>query len=69
MRLSNDSRKFLESLGSCANGWVHDRFGTGWMLQTDALSAIGFTVVAPFVLNEVNGSRACRPPENNGQIQ
>ena len=69
MRLSNDLREFLESLGSCANGWVQDRFGTGWVLQTEALSAIGFTVVALFVLIEVNGSRACRPPENNGHIQ
>ena len=32
------------------DGWVHDRFGTGWMLQTDALSAILFVVVALFVL-------------------
>ena len=31
------------------DGWVHDRFGTGWMLQTDALSAILFVVVALFV--------------------
>jgi len=69
MRLSNDWREFLESLGSRANGWVRDRFDTGWMLQTDALSAIGFTVIALFVLQAVNSSRACRPPENNGQIQ
>jgi hypothetical protein len=39
----------LSSLGNvpviymtAVNGWVHDRFGTGWMLQTDALSAILF---------------------------
>jgi MFS family permease len=43
----------LSSLGNvpvvymtALDGWVHDRFGTGWMLQTDALSAILFVVVA-----------------------
>jgi hypothetical protein len=36
------------------DGWVHDRFGTGWMLQTDALSAIAFVVVALFVLHKIN---------------
>ena len=38
-------------------GWVHDRFGTGWMLQTDALSAILFIVVALFVLHKINTAR------------
>jgi len=40
------------------DGWVHDRFGTGWMLQTDALSAILFIVVALFVLHKINTARA-----------
>ena len=40
------------------HGWVHDRFGTGWMLQTDALSAILFVVVALFVLHKINAARA-----------
>ena len=40
------------------DGWVHDRFGTGWMLQTDALSAILFVVVALFVLQKINAARA-----------
>ena len=51
----------LSSLGNvpvvymtALDGWVHDRFGTGWMLQTDALSAILFVVVALFVLSKIN---------------
>jgi PAT family beta-lactamase induction signal transducer AmpG len=44
-----------------AIGWVHDRFGTGWMLQTDALSAIVFVVVALFVLHKINAARAQGP--------
>jgi predicted 3-demethylubiquinone-9 3-methyltransferase (glyoxalase superfamily) len=39
------------------DGWVHDRFGTGWMLQTDALSAIVFVVVSLFVLQKINAAR------------
>ena len=37
---------------------VHDRFGTGWMLQTDAISATVFVVVALFVLHKINAARA-----------
>jgi hypothetical protein len=37
---------------------VHDRFGTGWMLQADALSAIVFVVVPLFVLQKINAARA-----------
>jgi hypothetical protein len=37
---------------------VHDRFGTGWVLQTDAVSAILFVVVALFVLHKINAARA-----------
>jgi hypothetical protein len=40
------------------DGWVHDCFGTGWMLQTDAISAIVFVVVALFVLHKINAARA-----------
>lgn len=54
----------LSSLGNvpvvymtAVDGWVHDRFGTGWMLQTDALSAILFVVVALFVLHKINAAR------------
>jgi predicted 3-demethylubiquinone-9 3-methyltransferase (glyoxalase superfamily) len=43
------------------DGWVHDRFGTGWMLQTDALSAILFVVVALFVLHKINPESAQGP--------
>jgi len=39
-------------------GCVHDRFGAGWMLQTDALSAIVFVVVALFVLHNMNAVRS-----------
>ena len=55
----------LSSLGNvpvvymtALDGWVHDRFGTGWMLQTDALSAILFVVVALFVLHKINAESA-----------
>ena len=37
---------------------MHDRFGTGWMLQTDAISATVFVVVALFVLHKINAARA-----------
>ena len=43
------------------DGGVHDRFGTGWMLQTDALSAIVFVVVALFVLHKINAESAQGP--------
>ena len=58
----------LSSLGNvpvvymtALDGWVHDRFGTGWMLQTDALSAILFVVVALFVLHKINAESAQGP--------
>jgi MFS transporter, PAT family, beta-lactamase induction signal transducer AmpG len=60
----------LSSLGNvpvvymtALDGWVHDRFGTGWMLQTDALSAILFVAVALFVLHKINAARAQRSRE------
>jgi hypothetical protein len=36
------------------DGWVHDRFGTGSMLQTDADSAILFVVATLFILQKIN---------------
>jgi hypothetical protein len=41
---------------------VHDRFGTGWMLQTDGLSAILFLVVGLFFVKKIkaNGLRVWR---------
>jgi MFS transporter, PAT family, beta-lactamase induction signal transducer AmpG len=55
----------LSSLGNlpvvymtAANGWVHDRFGTAWMLQTDALSAVGCIVIALLILRKINATEA-----------
>jgi PAT family beta-lactamase induction signal transducer AmpG len=55
----------LSSLGNLpvvymttANGWVHDRFGTAWMLQTDALSAVGCIVLALLILRKINAAQA-----------
>jgi predicted 3-demethylubiquinone-9 3-methyltransferase (glyoxalase superfamily) len=39
-------------------GWVHDRFGTGWMLQTDGLSAILFVVVGLFFVKKIQSRGA-----------
>ena len=50
------------------DGWVHDRFGTGWMLQTDALSAIVFVVVALFVLQKINAAGAQGLAEDNSRV-
>jgi hypothetical protein len=47
---------------------VHDRFGTGWMLQTDAISAILFVVVALFVLHKINATRAQGPAEAHSPV-
>ena len=65
----------LSSLGNvpvvymtALDGWVHDRFGTGWMLQTDALSAIVFVVVALFVLHKINVARAQGFAEDNSRV-
>jgi len=65
----------LSSLGNlpvvymtALDGWVHDRFGTGWMLQTDALSAILFVVVALFVLHKVNAARAQGLAADNSRV-
>jgi hypothetical protein len=65
----------LSSLGNvpvvymtALDGWVHDRFGTGWMLQTDALSAIVFVVVALFVLQKINAAGAQGLAEDNSRV-
>lgn len=65
----------LSSLGNvpvvymtALDGWVHDRFGTGWMLRTDALSAIVFVVVALFILHKINAARAQDLAEDNSRV-
>jgi len=39
------------------NGWVHDRFGTAWMLHSEALLGIGCVVLALVVLRQINIAR------------
>ncbi len=65
----------LSSLGNvpvvymtAVDGWVHDRFGTGWMLQTDTLSAIVFVVVALFVLHKINAESALGLAADNSRV-
>ena len=40
------------------DGWVHDRFGTAWMLHSEALLAIVCVVVALIALRQINIARA-----------
>ena len=40
------------------NGWVHDRFGTAWMLQAEALAALFCIVIALLVLQMIKSSPA-----------
>jgi hypothetical protein len=40
------------------HGWVHDRFGTAWMLDGEALFAIVCTLFALFVLGKINTAQA-----------
>src|SRR5438552_248954 len=54
----------LSSLGNlpvvymtASDGWVHDRFGTAWMLHSDALIAIICIVLALAVLRWINPRR------------
>lgn len=54
----------LSSLGNipvvymtALNGWVHDRFGTAWMLHLEALLGIGCVVIALVVLGRINAAR------------
>jgi hypothetical protein len=44
-------------------------FGTSGMLQTDALSAILFIVVALFVLHKINVTRTSRVAEGNSRVR
>lgn len=45
------------------DGWVHDRFGTAWMLHTDALSGMICIVVALVVFQKINAAtRAASRP-------
>jgi MFS transporter, PAT family, beta-lactamase induction signal transducer AmpG len=55
----------LSSLGNipvvymtAMNGWVHDRFGTAWMLHSEALLGIGCVVLALVVLRQINAAHA-----------
>jgi len=41
------------------NGWVHDRFGTAWMLAAEALSALICIVLALLVF--ARDKTRCRP--------
>jgi hypothetical protein len=47
---------------------THHRFGTGWMLQTDALSAVLFVVAALFVLHKINAARAQGLAADNSRV-
>jgi len=40
------------------DGWVHDRLGTAWMLQAEALAALIFIVIALLVLRVINGGQS-----------
>jgi PAT family beta-lactamase induction signal transducer AmpG len=43
------------------DGWVHDRFGSAWMLHTDALTGIVCIVIGLFVLQKIRAAgRATR---------
>ena len=38
------------------DGWVHDNYGTSWMLHFDALSGIVCIVIAMFVLQKIKAT-------------
>ena len=44
---------------------VHDRFGTGWMLQNGCAFSDRFVVVPVFVLQKINAARTRRLAEDN----
>ncbi len=53
----------LSSLGNlpvvymtALDGWVHDKYGTSWMLHFDALSGIVCIIVAMFVLKKIKAT-------------
>jgi predicted 3-demethylubiquinone-9 3-methyltransferase (glyoxalase superfamily) len=45
---------------TAADGWVHDRFGTAWMLHAEALIAIVCILLALAVLQRINPPRRAR---------
>src|SRR2546421_5098749 len=58
----------LSSLGNlpivymtASDGWVHDRFGTAWMLHSEALIAIICIVLGVAVLRRINPPRRRDP--------
>ena len=55
--------------GCVAGGRALDHVGTGGMLQTDALAAILFIVVALFVLHKVNVTRASCLADGNSRVR
>lgn len=62
----------LSSLGNlpvvymtAADGWVHDRFGTAWMLHGEAIVAIICIVFALFILGKIKAAPA-RPDPRQG---
>ena len=38
------------------DGWVHDRFGTAWMLQAEALAALFCILIALVILQMIKTS-------------
>jgi hypothetical protein len=42
---------------TASDGWVHDRFGTAWMLHSEALIAIICIVLGLAVLRWINPPR------------
>jgi MFS family permease len=58
----------LSSLGNipvvymtALDGWVHDRFGTAWMLAADALSGVICIMIALAVLRRINMAQTSSP--------
>src|SRR5947199_9017546 len=53
----------LSSLGNlpvvymtALDGWVHDKYGTSWMLHFDALSGVVCIAIAKFVLQKIKAA-------------
>jgi predicted 3-demethylubiquinone-9 3-methyltransferase (glyoxalase superfamily) len=43
------------------NGWVHDRFGTAWMLAAEAFSGIICIMIALAVLHRIKIAQTSSP--------
>jgi len=43
------------------DGWVHDHFGTAWMLHAEALAGILFTIIALLVLQLIRTAQSRAP--------